>query len=120
MPLAGDKAGALPDKWVGVLNDRLKSAVGGQNDNKISDLASRTLEAAKVIAAAPEIEEPKAAKRMILGASEQDVIIPNGAQAMRLLRVNLLDRVEFTGPDGEEVHLEVPSVNYQLVPVPTD
>jgi ADP-ribosylglycohydrolase len=56
-------AAALPDKWVGVLNDRLKSAVGGENDNKISDLASRTLEAAKVIAAAPEIEEPKAAKR---------------------------------------------------------
>ncbi|MGI9233674.1 MAG: ADP-ribosylglycohydrolase family protein [Woeseiaceae bacterium] len=47
-------AAALPDKWVGVLNDRLLSAVRTQNDNKISDLAARTLEVAKVVAAAKE------------------------------------------------------------------
>ena len=62
----------------------------------------------------------KAAKRTILDASERDVIIPNGARPMRLRRVNLVDRVVFLSPDGEEVHVEVPSVNYQLVPVPTD
>ncbi|MGI9264667.1 MAG: ADP-ribosylglycohydrolase family protein [Gammaproteobacteria bacterium] len=47
-------ANALPDKWVGVLNDRLISAVRGEGDNKISDLAARTLKIAKVIASAPE------------------------------------------------------------------
>lgn len=69
---------------------------------------------------APIEMAPKAAKRTILGASERDVIIPNGARPMRLRRVNLVDRVVFLSPGGEEVHVEVPSVNYQLVPVPTD
>lgn len=50
-------ATALPDKWVGVLNDRLLSAVRTENDNKISDLAARTVEVAKAIAAAPEEDE---------------------------------------------------------------
>ena len=35
-------ARALPEKWVGVLNDRLLSSVRDCNDNKISDLAART------------------------------------------------------------------------------
>lgn len=35
-------AAALPEKWIGVLNDRLVSAVRSENDNKISDLARRT------------------------------------------------------------------------------
>jgi len=35
-------AKALPEKWVGVLNDRLLSSVRDCNDNKISDLAART------------------------------------------------------------------------------
>jgi ADP-ribosylglycohydrolase len=47
-------AAALPDKWVGVLNDRLLSAVRGENDNKISELAARTVEVARVIATTPE------------------------------------------------------------------
>ena len=34
-------ADALPAKWVGVLNDRLLSAVRGEGDNKISDLQLR-------------------------------------------------------------------------------
>ena len=44
-------AQALPKKWVGVLNDRLLSAVSGEGDNKISDLARRTLKLVDVIAA---------------------------------------------------------------------
>jgi len=54
--ILGVKVGAeaLPHKWVGVLNDRLISAVKGENDNKISDLARRTVDVAKAIACAPE------------------------------------------------------------------
>lgn len=63
---------------------------------------------------------PMRAKRTILDASDLDVIIPNGAQPMRVRRIDLVDRVVFLGPNGEEVHVERPSVNYQLVPVPTD
>jgi len=42
-------ARALPQKWVGVLNDRLLSAVRGCTDNRISDLAARTFQVAKTI-----------------------------------------------------------------------
>jgi ADP-ribosylglycohydrolase len=57
--ILGAKMGAkaLPDKWIGVLNDRLKSAVRDHNDNKFSDLAARTMAVAKDISAAPEMEE---------------------------------------------------------------
>lgn len=50
-------AGSLPQKWVGVLNDRLKSAVREHNDNQFSQLAARTVEVAKIIATAPEQQE---------------------------------------------------------------
>tara|TARA_B100000941_G_C28453946_1_gene526733 strand:+ start:701 stop:1264 length:564 start_codon:yes stop_codon:yes gene_type:complete len=63
---------------------------------------------------------PKTAKRTILDATNGNVIIPNGAEPLRLMRVDLIDRVMFSSPGGEEVHLEVPSVNYRLVPAPTD
>ena len=63
---------------------------------------------------------PQTAKRTIVDTTEQNVIIPNGAQPLRLMRVDLVDRVMFSSPGGQEVHLEVPSVNYQLVPAPTD
>ena len=44
-------ADALPKKWVGVLNDRLFSAVQGFSECKISDLAKRShVIARKVIA----------------------------------------------------------------------
>lgn len=36
-------AGALADKWVKPLNDRIESFVVGYNDSRISDLAKRTL-----------------------------------------------------------------------------
>lgn len=42
-------AEALPDKWVGVLNDRLLSGVLGYADTKMSDLAKRTLKMAKQV-----------------------------------------------------------------------
>lgn len=63
---------------------------------------------------------PQAAKRKILGASEERVIIANGAQPLRVMRLDYVDRMVFRNENGEEVHLEVPSVNYRLVPVVTD
>jgi ADP-ribosylglycohydrolase len=36
-------AKALPAKWIGPLNDRLESIVVGMTDNRISDLAARTV-----------------------------------------------------------------------------
>jgi ADP-ribosylglycohydrolase len=53
---AGSVAGALlgaqklPAKWTGVLNDRLESIVVGLTDNRISDLAERTVRVAKKVA----------------------------------------------------------------------
>ena len=44
-------AKALPEKWVGVFNDRLKSAVRDHNDNRFSELAERTVAVAKTLAA---------------------------------------------------------------------
>ena len=40
-------ANALPEKWVGVMNDRLFSAVRGYSECQISDLAKRTHEIAR-------------------------------------------------------------------------
>jgi hypothetical protein len=62
-------AGALPNKWVGVLNDRLLSAVRNENDNKISDLAARTVKVAKVIAAAKDEVDEKVAKATLTGTA---------------------------------------------------
>ena len=44
-------ADALPQKWVGVLNDLLFSAVRGYGECRISDLANRTHEVAKKVTA---------------------------------------------------------------------
>ncbi len=44
-------ADALPKKWVGVLNDRLTSAVMGFSECKISDLAKRSYQIARKIMA---------------------------------------------------------------------
>jgi len=44
-------AAALPDKWVGVLNDRLISAIREFNECRISDLARRSHEIAKKVIA---------------------------------------------------------------------
>jgi hypothetical protein len=63
---------------------------------------------------------PEAAKRTIVDASEPNVIIPNGARPMRLMRFDYVDRIIFRNEAGEEVHLEVPGTNYRLVPAPTD
>jgi ADP-ribosylglycohydrolase len=35
---------ALPERWVGPLNDFVRSAVGGYDNSRISDLAERTLQ----------------------------------------------------------------------------
>ena len=50
-------AGALPEKWVGVLNDRLMSCVRDCNDNRISELAARTQRVATTMLAPAEQED---------------------------------------------------------------
>ena len=56
--ILGLKFGAkhLPNKWVGVLNDRLLSSVRDCNDNVISELAERTLKVARQLEVEPEPE----------------------------------------------------------------
>ena len=44
----------LPDKWIGVLSDRLMSCVRDCNDNRISELAERTHRVATQILSPPE------------------------------------------------------------------
>ena len=51
-------ADALPEKWVGVLNDRLLSCVRDCNDNRISELAERTHRVASAILSPPVEEAP--------------------------------------------------------------
>ena len=46
-------AAALPEKWVGVLGDRLMSSVREYNDNRISELAERTHRVAERMLAPP-------------------------------------------------------------------
>lgn len=51
-------ADALPEKWVGVLNDRLMSCVRDCNDNRISELAERTHRVASAILSPVEEAAP--------------------------------------------------------------
>ena len=57
--ILGAKFGArdLPEKWIGVLNDRLMSVVRDCNDNRISELAERTHRVAEQMLQAREVEE---------------------------------------------------------------
>ena len=50
-------AHALPDKWIGVLNDRLMSVVRDCNDNRISELAERTHRVAERMLLSPVVDE---------------------------------------------------------------
>ena len=52
-------AAALPEKWTGVLGDRLLSYVRGCNENRISELAERTFRVAKEMLAprSPAVEQ---------------------------------------------------------------
>ena len=54
-------ADALPDKWIGVLSDRLMSVVRDCNDNRISELAERTHRVAIQMLSTPTQEEEDAA-----------------------------------------------------------
>ena len=52
-------ATALPEKWTNVLNDRLLSDVRDESDNKISELARRTVKVAdNLLTSAPKKERP--------------------------------------------------------------
>ena len=59
--ILGTKMGAesLPNKWIGVLSNRLMSVVRDFNDNQISDLADRTYDMAMTITR--EVEDEAAA-----------------------------------------------------------
>jgi ADP-ribosylglycohydrolase len=61
----------LPSKWISPLNDRLKSVVRDENDNKISELAKRTLSVAATIL---EEKDHKAA-----GLKEQNTVSVNAS-----------------------------------------
>ena len=50
-------ADALPEKWIGVLSDRLMSVVRDCNDNRISELAERTHRVAEQMLLPPAVEE---------------------------------------------------------------
>ncbi len=63
---------------------------------------------------------PRTARRTILDSSNRGVIVANGSEPLRVMRLNYVDRVEFRNAAGEEVHLEIPTVNYHVVPLPTD
>ncbi len=54
--ILGTKMGAdsLPDKWIGVLSNRLMSVVRDFNDNRISDLADRTYRMTEKILSTPD------------------------------------------------------------------
>ena len=61
----------LPDKWVGVLSDRLMSCVRDCNDNRISELAERTHRVATQMLSPPE-EDEAAGLRIQLPASYRE------------------------------------------------
>lgn len=64
-------AEALPEKWVGVLGDRLMSCVRDFNDNKISQLAARTRDVAeRILAYVPETVSEQVESREPLPASQ--------------------------------------------------
>lgn len=62
---------------------------------------------------------PQATKRQIVNATDGG-IISNGAQPVRLMRYDFIDRVEFRNENGHEFHVERPAVRYLLVPLATD
>ena len=75
-------ASALPDKWVGVLGDRLLSCVRECNDNRISELAERTWRVAKTMLAPAPPKPP---------AQEKTAEAPSAASAGGLPGTWMLD-----------------------------
>ena len=60
-------AGSLPEKWIGVLGDRLMSVVRDCNDNRISELAERTHRVALQMMSPPTKEQ--AVEPVVVGAA---------------------------------------------------
>lgn len=75
-------ADGLPAKWTGVFNDRLISAVRTENDNRISDLAKRTLVVARELEKQPEAKVVANLTGEAAGIWELDS--PWGAQVLNL------------------------------------
>lgn len=70
--ILGTKFGAeaLPDKWTGVLSDRLMSCVRDCNDNRISELAERTHEVA-IQMMLPPAADGEDAEAVVAGATAE-------------------------------------------------
>ena len=75
-------ADGLPEKWIEVFNDRLVSAVRTENENRISDLAKRTLVVAKELEKQPDRKDPATLTGEASGVWELDS--PWGAQVLNL------------------------------------
>ena len=60
-------ADALPEKWIGVLGDRVMSCVRDCNDNRISELAERTHRVADAMLEAPEPAEEEEQSPQVTG-----------------------------------------------------
>ena len=60
-------AEALPEKWIGVLSDRVMSCVRDCNDNRISELAERTHRVADAMLLAPEPGEEEEQSPQVTG-----------------------------------------------------
>ena len=66
-------ASALPEKWTGVLEDRLESCVRGCNHNRISDLAERTFQVAKRMLAPRQAEKPESKAQVSAQSAARDL-----------------------------------------------
>ena len=71
-------------------------------------------------AVAPVAFQPLSAERDVVRAEKQGVVIMSGNTPHQCVRVEYLDRFEFEGEDGQELHVRKPSVGYILIPVSPD
>lgn len=114
--ILGARLGAskLPDKWIGVLGDRLMSSVRDCNDNRISEFAARTHHVAKQIMALPD-EDEKAEQSAPLSAEAVGdfpgtwrLKLPWGKHVLRI-RADLSGEIELE-PFGEVTRVRDVSV----------
>lgn len=82
-------ASKMPDKWIGVLADRLMSSVRDCNDNRISELAARTHLVAQQIMALTDDEEaeqsvPLSAESVVNFPGTWRLKLPWGKHVLRI------------------------------------
>jgi ADP-ribosylglycohydrolase len=89
-------AAALPEKWIGVLNDRLRSSVREFNENRISELAERTVTIAKQIMALPD-EEPEEETDTASGEPSDSPFVGNWTIDQSYARWDIRVKTDLTG-----------------------